>query len=395
MKPNDRVGDCDRPSGAAYPLRTTIVCLSHLRWDFVFQRPQQLLTRAARDHRVIYVEEPIRDGDSAFIETRQDQSGVTIATPHLPVFEPIGTLRGKIDDLLKTEEGESVVLWYYTPMALQFTDHLRACATVYDCMDELSAFAGAPPELPALEQQLLAQADLVFTGGHSLYNSKRLLHPNVHEFPSGVDVAHFSAARRITADPVDQEPIPKPRIGFFGVLDERLDRDLLAEVAARARGWHFVLLGPVTKINPADLPSATNIHYLGPKAYGQLPQYIAGWDVAMMPFAMNDATKFISPTKTPEYLAAGRPVVSTPIADVVRTYGGVGLAHIAASPDEFVQAIREALCESAITRQALADRHLAAHSWDRIWARMSERLRAAIIVQRHGVQRKSTHPSVA
>jgi UDP-galactopyranose mutase len=380
------------PAAPAHPM---IVCLSHLRWDFVYQRPQHLLTRAARHHRVLYVEEPRRDGSTAFMEIRQDRSGVTIAIPHLSASSPASVLRELLDELLRSEDRDHLVLWYYTPMALQFSDHLRPCATVYDCMDELSAFAGAPPELPALEQQLLTRADLVLTGGHSLYCSKRALHPNVHEFPSGVDVAHFAAAKSVTAEPADQSAIPTPRIGFFGVLDERLDRGLLAATAALAPGWHFVLIGPVTKIDPAELPQAPNLHYLGPKSYEALPQYIAGWDVAMMPFAINAATKYISPTKTPEYLAAGKPVVSTPIADVVRTYGAVGLAHIAETPDAFVQAIHAALCEPATRRQALADAHLASQAWDQIWARISERLRAAIIERRLKADPAAAHARLA
>ena len=386
----------------AAPACPTIVCLSHLRWDFVYQRPQHLLSRAARHYRVLYVEEPKRDAATAFMEIRQDPSDVTIAIPHLSAAiphlsasSPPGVLRELLDELLRSEDRDRLVLWYYTPMALPFSDHIRPCATVYDCMDELCAFAGAPPELPALEQQLLARADLVLTGGHSLYCSKRALHPNVHEFPSGVDIAHFASAKGVRGEPADQSAIPKPRIGFFGVLDERLDRGLLAATAALAQGWHFVLIGPVTKIDPADLPQAPNLHYLGPKPYEELPQYLAGWDVAMMPFAMNAATKYISPTKTPEYLAAGKPVVSTPIADVVRTYGAVGLAHIAETPDAFVQAIRTALREPATRRQALADAHLSSQGWDQLWVRISDRLRAAIIQRRLKADPAATHASLA
>jgi UDP-galactopyranose mutase len=373
--------------------KVTIVCLSHLRWDFVFQRPQHLLTRAARDHRVLYVEEPKVDAEAPFMELRTDPSGVTIAVPHISASSAPDALRDLLDRLLEAEASDDLVLWYYTPMALPFSDHVQASAIVYDCMDELSGFAGAPLELPGLERRLLDRADLVLTGGHSLYCSKRALHHNVHEFPSGVDVAHFASARDVAKEPPDQAVIPRPRIGFFGVLDERLDRALLAAVARLAPGWHFVLVGPVTKITPADLPHAPNLHYLGPQSYRDLPHYIAGWDVAMMPFALNAATKYISPTKTPEYLAAGKPVVSTPIADVVRTYAALGLAHIAATPEEFVDAIRDALCESADRRQRLADAHLASQSWDQIWSRMSERLRAVVIRRQLDAHPSSTRAS--
>ena len=366
----------------AWPGQLTIVCLSHLRWDFVYQRPQHLLTRAARQHRVLYVEEPEPDMQIPYMEVREDASGVSIAIPHVAPSSTVSDLRLLLDQQLARENADTLVLWYYTPMALLFSDHLRPAAVVYDCMDELSAFAGAPRELPDAEAALLKRADLVLTGGHSLYVSKQRRHGNVHEFPSGVDVEHFAAAQRIHEEPLDQSTIPKPRIGFFGVLDERLDRELLASIASQAPGWHFVLIGPVTKINPHDLPRGSNLHYLGPKSYDDLPRYIAGWDVAMMPFAMNAATRYISPTKTPEYLAAGKPVVSTPIADVVRTYGDVGLARIANTPECFTHAIREALGEPAAPRLERAQALLSTQSWDGIWTRVSERLRAAII-ERH------------
>jgi glycosyltransferase involved in cell wall biosynthesis len=369
----------DNRTASPWPGRLTILALSHLRWDFVYQRPQHLLSRAARRHRVVYVEEPKRDAPVPFMEVRDDASGVTIAVPHLSASSTVDDLRRLLGQLLARENSRNLVLWYYTPLALAFTDHLSPSAVVYDCMDELSAFAGAPPELAGAERRLLARADLVLTGGHSLYTAKQRLHHNVHEFPSGVDLEHFAAAQRIHDDPADQARIPQPRIGFFGVLDERLDRQLLASIADQAPGWAFVLIGPVAKINRSDLPRRPNLHYLGPKPYGELPRYIAGWDVAMMPFAINAATRYISPTKTPEYLAAGKPVVSTPIADVVRTYGDIALAHIADTPELFVEKIRDALCESTQRRLARSQPLLSTQSWDGIWNRISERLRAALI----------------
>jgi UDP-galactopyranose mutase len=291
-----------------------------------------------------------------------------------------------IDIFLSAHEVENYVAWYYTPMALQFTGHLKPKATVYDCMDELSAFAGAPSGLREAERALLGRADLVLTGGHSLYRAKRDLHPNVHEFPSSVDVAHFAAARQAQTIPADQAHIPAPRLGFFGVLDERLDRELLADVAAQRPDWHLILIGPVAKIDVADLPTAPNLHYLGAKGYADLPAYIAGWDVALLPFARNEATRYISPTKTPEYLAAGRPVVSTSIADVIRPYGEEGLVRIADRPADFVAAIEQALAEPQGEWLARADAFLAGNSWDLTWARIAERVRSAIIARRAGLR---------
>jgi UDP-galactopyranose mutase len=251
-------------------------------------------------------------------------------------------------------------------------------------MDELSAFAGAPPELQRYERELFRIADVVFTGGHTLFEAKRASHPNVHAFPSSVDVAHFARARHLRDEPLDQAGIPTPRLGFFGVIDERMDYDLLSGVAAARPEWHLVLIGPTAKIDPAALPQAANIHYLGPKSYAELPNYIGRWDVAMLPFARNDATRYISPTKTPEYLAAGKAVVSTSIRDVVRPYGQQGLARIADTVPDFIQAVDAAMADDAVGRLRAADAFLTHLSWDGTWLRMTQRIEQAIAGnQRH------------
>ena len=350
-----------------------LICFSHLRWDFVFQRPQHLLTRCANERRVFYFEEPVYDAESPWLQL-EGRGSVTVAVPHVPPgcgeVEVIAAQRALANDLITRERIKQYVLWYYTPMALAFSDHLSPAAIVYDCMDELSAFRGAPPELTLREQQLLRRADVVFTGGQSLYEVKRHAHPNVHAFPSSVDVAHFSKARRIQEDPLDQMLIPRPRLGFFGVIDERMDMALLAGVASAKPDWQLVMIGPVVKIDAATLPAAANIHYLGSKSYDELPSYIAGWDVALLPFARVEATRFISPTKTPEYMAAGKPVVSTSIADVVRPYGQRGLVRIADTVDEFVLACEAALAEDGVARMRDADAFLRQTSWDGTWAQM-------------------------
>jgi glycosyltransferase involved in cell wall biosynthesis len=364
------------------PGREDLICFCHLRWNFVYQRPQHLLTRFARDRRVFFIEEPVFDSDVPRLEIARDGSGVYVVVPHLPggasAAATAARMRELVDGLLVRHRLERYVLWYYTPMALAFSDHLTPLATLYDCMDELSAFAHAPAGLRAAERELMRRSDVMLTGGHTLFESKRQLHRNVHAVPSSVDVAHFARARRVTSDPDDQARVGSPRLGFFGVLDERLDVPLLAACAARRPDWHFVLVGPIVKIDPAMLPQAPNIHYLGPKAYAQLPEYIAGWDVALLPFARNDATRFISPTKTPEYLAAGRPVVSTSIRDVVHPYGDLGLARIADTPDLFVAAIEAALQENAGERLAAADAFLARMSWDATWSFVESLLRQAV-----------------
>jgi UDP-galactopyranose mutase len=265
-------------------------------------------------------------------------------------------------------------------MALSFTDHLRPAATVYDCMDELSAFQGAPAALQVREQALLERTDLMLTGGQTLYEAKRGQHANIHPFPSSVDVDHFARARRVTVDPPDQAAIARPRLGFFGVIDERMDIELLAGVAAARPDWQIVLLGPVVKISPAVLPRHRNIHYLGPKKYDDLPEYLAGWDVALLPFARNEATRFISPTKTPEYLAGGRPVVSTSIQDVVHPYGELGLVEIADEAGEFEAAVLRCLDgrgERGDRWLERVDELLAGGSWDETFRSMSDLIEAA------------------
>ena len=309
----------------------------------------------------------------------RSQKNLTIIVPHMPSGLPYADAvpeqkRLLADFFLRAGVG-APVLWFYTPAALEFADTLPAAAvTIYDCMDELSAFQGASAELNRLEAALLDRADVVFTGGMSLYEAKRERHHNVHAFPSAVDAAHFGRARSRLPDPPDQAVIPHPRIGFFGVIDERLDRDLVAEVARQRSDWQLILVGPVVKIDPESLPRAPNIHYLGGKKYDDLPRYIANWDAAMMPFARNEATRFISPTKTPEYLAAGRPLVSTPITDVMRGWGHLEAVRIAATPAQFVDeaAFALSLSDRAPGWLQAADRELEQISWDRTWARMTE-----------------------
>jgi glycosyltransferase involved in cell wall biosynthesis len=382
-QPNDQISSYrsfishSNPAKAKYP--ADLVCLSHLRWDFVYQRPQHLLNRAARDRRVYFVEEPVFDAGSLRFDVKETDCGVKVVVPRLPegLQSEVATeavLRQMIDRLLVTESIRDFVLWYYTPLALEFTRHLRPSVTVFDCMDELSAFKGAPKELRDRERELFARADLVFTGGHSLYEAKKEQHHSVHAFPSSIDREHFMQSRSLDSrsQPADQKDIPHPRLGFFGVVDERFDIDLLKAVSAARPDWHFVIVGPVVKIDPADLPQAPNIHYLGGKQYRDLPGYVAGWDVALLLFARNESTKFISPTKTPEYLAAGRPVISTSITDVVRPYGEKGLVEIADTPEEFCAAAERLLASDNDRSEWLetVDKFLADMSWDTTWSQM-------------------------
>ena len=358
-----------------------MICFCHLRWDFVFQRPQHLMTRFAKGRKVFVFEEPIRaepdHGPSLDLRTCE-KTGVTVATPRLPDgLDGWGRdviLRQLLDEMVEENKLQHAVLWYYTPMMLPFSRHLEAAAIVYDCMDELANFKFAPPEIKELERELMDRADAVFTGGYSLYEAKQNLHRNIHPFPSSVDRAHFAQAREAKTDPTDMAAIAHPRLGFYGVIDERMDLELLDQVAAMRPDWQLVIVGPVVKISEADLPKRPNIHYLGGKSYAELPAYLGSWDVAMMPFAINESTRFISPTKTPEYLAGGRPVISTPIKDVIRHYGDLQAVRIAADASSFVRETEIALAMAANPTggwKAEINDTLAELSWDQTQLRMS------------------------
>lgn len=353
---------------------SNVICFSHLRWNFVFQRPQHLLTRWAQDVPVYYFEEP-EFGDQDTISLSETKDGnVTVLTPRLKHGMSETEINNYVELLLlrfiKMKKITNYIAWYYTPMAISFTHSLNPTLIIYDCMDELSGFKGAHPDLTKNERALIKMADVVFTGGHHLYEHKKHLHENIHPFPSSIDREHFESGLN-DADPYDQRNIPHPRAGFYGVIDERLDIELLDKLALAMPDFHFVMIGPVVKIDPASLPRHFNIHYLGQKSYKELPAYLANWDVAILPFARNDSTKFISPTKTPEYLAAGKPVVSTSIRDVVKPYGEDNIVQIADTAPSFADAIRYALrqCEDE-TWQKKVSEMLRTNSWDLTYDKM-------------------------
>jgi UDP-galactopyranose mutase len=351
-----------------------LLCFSHLRWDFVYQRPNHLMARAARDRRVYFVEEPVFSPGSSPSTSTADRGGVTVVTPHLPTGVAEAAMNRHLaelmDALVLTESIRRPTLWYYTPMAMPWTRHLEAGAVVYDSMDYLAGFLGAPPDLRRLEQELLRRAELVFCGGVSLHERMQRLHPSAYCFPSTVDVEHFGQAREGLPEPEDQRWIGRPRIGYAGVLDERIDLELIAALASERPDWQIVLLGPVAKIDPLGLPRHGNIHYLGLKPYRDLPAYFGGWDVGWMPFARNAATRYISPTKTPEYLAAGLPVISTSIHDVVDMFGRVGLAAIADDVEGTSEAVSRVLAGHRPAPERV-DALLVSRSWDRTWGAMS------------------------
>jgi glycosyltransferase involved in cell wall biosynthesis len=369
------------------PLKPSILlCFSHLRWNFVHQRPQHILTLASKQQQLIYFEEPVfEERHYPSMRVNDESPMIRIVTPVLPIgisaTKADEIQRRFVDQIVTSTPHNRLTLWYYTPMALRFSDHLAHDVCVYDCMDELSAFKNAPAELTQMEKALFQRADLVFTGGQSLYEAKRCLHKSIFPFPSSIDAAHFHKAREPGDDPVDQADIPHPRVGFFGVIDERLDLEMVAQAAAAMPDVHFVMLGPVVKIDPLSLPSASNLHWLGPKSYADLPRYLRHWGAGWMPFELNEATRYISPTKTPEFLAAGLPVVSTAIVDVVRTYGAEGLVDIVDAEDIETK-LRSVLTRPRDFLLKEVDTYLANMSWERTWDAMAAHIQRAYAVKR-------------
>lgn len=371
--------------------RPVILCFSHLRWDFVWQRPQQLLSRALATFDVVYVEEPVREPrDAAELIFSTPLDGLTVVQPHVPA---------QLDDKASAKAADAAVrallrrlsptvVWFYTPMALPLADGLEAPFYVYDCMDDLASFKGASPQMREREDALMRRADLVLTGGPSLFESRRSRHRNVHLFPSSVDTLHFRKGRCAVAEPADQARLATPRIGFFGVIDERMDFDLVRGLAALRPQWQLVFLGPTVKVDPGTRPQAANIHWLGMKAYDELPLYLAGWSAGIMSFALNEATRHISPTKTPEFLAAGLPVVCTAITDVVRLY--VNLVDIACDAEGFAACLDRMMRGPRPAWLEAVDEKLQSQSWDRTWQRI-EALLPSGRRARSGIARSAVH----
>jgi glycosyltransferase involved in cell wall biosynthesis len=355
----------------------TLIVFCHLRWDFVFQRPQHLMTRLAEHYNILLVEEPVHSEGQAHLQKTAVAPNITVCRPHTPIHahgfhdDQIPTLQTLLGDLVP--DGERPVVWFYTPMALPLLQGLNPAMVVYDCMDELASFKNPPKQLLQRESALLNIADLVFTGGPSLYEAKKDRHPNAHCFSSSVDAKHFRKALDSAISHPEQAGIPGPRLGFYGVIDERFDTELVRRMAEAHPEWQIVLVGPVVKIDPAELPRAQNVHYMGQRNYDELPKFLAGWDVCLLPFAMNDSTKFISPTKVLEYMAAEKPSVSTPITDVKVPYGDV--VAIASTPEEYIAACERMLALNEEERNAMVERMrdiVANTSWDKTASRMHE-----------------------
>lgn len=306
----------------------------HLRWQFVYQRPQHLISRMSKNMKVLLIEEPIE-----YHPEDKSTANLIVINDNLHILQPkvkdIESIADILPEYIKSKSAG--IGWFYSPSFTPLLSSLHFDVIIYDCMDELSLFKGAPKHLINQEKYLMSHADIVFTGGKSLYESKKEMHPNVYCFPSSVDEAHFAKAQNGIEIPADVSDLKGPIVGYFGVIDERIDLQLLHETAKLLPNASFVMIGPLAKIDEADLPRENNIHYLGMRSYNELPNYLKAFDIAIMPFAINDATKYISPTKTLEYIAAGKPIISTKITDVVRDYSNCVM--LIDTPTEFAKAI--------------------------------------------------------
>ncbi|MEQ8821644.1 MAG: glycosyltransferase [Sumerlaeia bacterium] len=362
------------------PLR--ILCLSHLVWERnLFQRPQQLMTRfEALGHEVLYLtlmsskkwlRLPASERTLAIGERGRAKNLPFV--PGSKRFQPVRRLSEALlcragQAFLQGADPGRRVLWVQHPCFLPHLDLLPHDLLVYDCMDPFQSFSSTASHIPGLEKELLARADLVFTGGRSLHRQREGSNPNMHCFPSGIDYPHFARG----AEPGPVEPavaaLKKPVLGYFGAVDERIDWELLRAVCEARPQWSVALIGPLVLMNrpPVELP---NLHYLGPKPYDKLPEVLRGFDVCLIPWKVNELTRFMSPTKTPEYLASGRPVVSVPIPDVVDDYGAV--VRVAGDSGAFIAACGEAL--AAGIGPSLKPE--AARTWEETAEAMAQRIR--------------------
>ncbi|MEI8234351.1 MAG: glycosyltransferase [Verrucomicrobiota bacterium] len=373
-----------------------IIVHSHLGWDWVWQRPQQFLSRLSRQHRILFIEAPFPSDTvrepRALLSPAPDYPNITLLRTPFPQARwherawVDAQRRRLVQSLLAGRFGERFrdpVQWFYDPMAVPaFGGQLGEIAIVYDCMDELSQFKGAPPELVQCERQLLAIADVVFAGGLKIHRAKSSHHANCHAYGCGVDEPHFALARNGSAVvPADIAHLRGPVLGFFGVVDERMDYELVAKLADADPSWNLVMVGPRTKVEASVLPKRSNIHWTGGRAYTQLPHYASRFDVCLMPFALNAATEYINPTKALEYMACGRPVVSSAIEDVVAQFSHV--ASVAATHDEFIALCRRALREPESERLERGIEMARKHSWEAIVQKLEHHIDAVLAARKN------------
>lgn len=319
--------DSQYPSAHYYDM----IVFCHLRWQFVYQRPQHVIERLSHHLKVLFVEEPLPNS------TSHSSGNLIVVNDNLHILQPnVEDVKSIAKILPEYVNNKSIPFgWFYSASFSPLLEELNFQTVVYDCMDEPSLIKGDSQELLNQEEYLMSHADIIFTNVQSLFESKKQHHPNVHLFPGSVDKTHFNKAWN-SSTPEDIAHIQSPIVGYYGIIDEQIDFSLLQETALKLPNVSFVMIGP-RMIDEEHLPKEANIHFLEMKSYDELPNYLKAFDIAMMPFVLNDATKYISPTKTLEYMAAGKPIISTKTTDVVRDYRRC--VSLVENADEFSNAI--------------------------------------------------------
>ena len=355
------------------PVEFDIIIFSHLRWDFVLQRPQHIASRLAHHMKILFVEEPI-----PYNKEEEGTARLRQVNEHITVMQPRVQEIKDIEQLLKFMVRQKTVPigWFYSSDFSPLLRSLHFRKIVYDCMSDHE------PRPDADEPAMLAEADIVFTDSKALFESRIRVHPNVHCFPSSVEHGHFRKALKNIAVPGDIAELKKPVVGYCGVIDGRLDMDLLDKVAEQSPETTFVLIGPLVNMPESKLPKRSNVHYLGMKPYHLLPGYLKGIDIAMIPFDIKGAHKLSGPTETLEYMAAGKPIISTPIWDVVRDYRNH--INIVNNVDEFCAA-RDAIIkqlESQVYNHEKYNDILHTSSWEDTVKRMEKLIQALHVKER-------------
>jgi glycosyltransferase involved in cell wall biosynthesis len=351
-----------------------LIVLSHVRWTDAWQRPHHVVSRLARERRTWFVEGPspgghqpprlvtLADGDvtRAWLEPPPTGEGDGDAAGP----ETVETYRRLLPGLVGPADGDRVV-WLCTPLALDIAGALDPTVLVYDvAIDELLSLRGVPQGVALAQKEALARADVVFTASPSLHRSViEQGRPDAHLAPGGVDPAHFAAARRPRTDR------GRPVAGYVGPIDERIDVALVAALATALADWEIRIVGPVGGIDPAALPRAANITYPGPVPYAALPEVMADLDVAVMPLAVGAAPRSTNPTTALEHLAAGLPVVTTPVPDVVTQFGTI--VDVADDAGAFALACVRALGQSRRRHRNRVAQLLRRHDWDAVTAGMA------------------------
>jgi glycosyltransferase involved in cell wall biosynthesis len=396
-------GQSRQPWGSAdSSLSKPIIALCHLSWNWVWQRPQQFLSRLAKTHPVLFVETYCTETPTTIVKLRSADGhpNVTICEMHLPASrwndgkfidrERRRALRSALSNELEGRFDDAI-LWFNDPMAVTaFAGHLDESLIVYDCMDELSQFKGAPPALIEREYELLEVADVVFCGGRKMRDKRLPINSNSHFYGTGVDIRHFGTALspNLAVDP-EIAALKGPVLGYFGVVDERIDYELLGALADANPNWHVVMVGPTTKVDPANFPKRRNLHFIGSRPYAQLPAITKGFSVCLMPFARNEATEYINPTKALEYMATGRPVVSTALDEVKSNFSGV--ARIARTHSEFISMCRSEVDSPSDSRIARGIKLAAENTWDAIVGKMERHVADALISKTENIPAESAN----